>query len=341
MQENTMPDKPIDAVVTWVDGSDPQWYRQKQQYQKNDGAKGADEANRYRDWGWIRYWFRGIEKFAPWMRRVHFVTWGHLPDFLNTENDRLHIVRHEDFMPAEVLPVFNSNAIEVCMHQIKGLSEQFLYFNDDMFLIRPVRTDNYFRNGKPCDMLAFQPVIANPENPVMSKTLLNDTLVLAKYFVKRENVKKQPGAYFHPGYPIKYFGYNLLELAFPQMTGYYSTHSVAPLCKSTYEQLWEKEPELMQRTAASRIRSGEDTTIYLMREWQKLTGNFCPKNMQKDFAYFSLAEHNEKLCRMIREQRRNIVCINDVRTDIPYEQVKREVSEAFETILPDKCSFEK
>ena len=153
----------IDFVVTWVNGQDEAWQKRRAQY-----TPGTDTDNsecRYQDYGLLLYWFRGVEKFAPWVRKVHFVTEGHLPHWLNTENPKLHIVKHADYIPEEFLPTFNSNVIELWMHQIESLSEQFVYFNDDFYLTQPVHPKNYFKNGKPCDMLAFQPVVANPENP--------------------------------------------------------------------------------------------------------------------------------------------------------------------------------
>lgn len=89
-----------------------------------------------------------------------------------------------------------------------------------MFLIKKVRPEQYFKNDLPVDMLALQPDVANTKDQVMPYIYLNNAMLLAKYFDKRENMKKQPGAYFHPGYPFMYFIYNMLELAFPLFTGF-------------------------------------------------------------------------------------------------------------------------
>ena len=68
----------IDFVVTWVDGNDPAWRQEKAKY---SGAGNWDDSEeRYRDWELLQYWFRGVEQFAPWVRKIHFVTWGHLPE---------------------------------------------------------------------------------------------------------------------------------------------------------------------------------------------------------------------------------------------------------------------
>ena len=89
-----------------------------------------DRIERYRDWEILKYLFRSIENFAPWVNNVYFVTCGHLPAWLNTECPKLQIVSHKDFIPEKYLPTFNSHSIEWNFHRIKNLSEHFVYFND-------------------------------------------------------------------------------------------------------------------------------------------------------------------------------------------------------------------
>lgn len=328
----------IDFVITWVDDGDEQWLKEKSRYSTT--SEDDDKSERYRDWDLLKYWFRGVEKYAPWVRKIHFVTCGHLPQWLDTDNPKLHIVRHEDYMPKEILPIFNSTVLEIYLHKIPDLAENFVYFNDDMYLIRDMKQEDFFYHGKPCDMLAFQPIVANPSNPTMSHLYLNNTLVLCKYFNKRENVKKQPGNYFKIGYPPLYFFYNLLELTFPLFTGFYTVHGPAPFCKSTYAEVWEKEGALLREMSKNRFRNRTDVTQYLFREWQKLSGNFHAKNVQKDFQYFELGKHNDKLVKAIRKQKKKTICINDGIVTDNAEALKRQLQEAFQTILPEKCSFE-
>lgn len=329
----------IDFVVTWVDGGDKEWQKEKARYSPD--AESDDRPERYRDWDLFKYWFRGVEKNAPWVRKVHLITCGHLPDWLNTENPKLHIVHHEDYMPEECLPTFNSNAIEMGMHRIEGLSDYFVYYNDDIFPVGPLSPEDFFKNGLPCDMLAFQPVVANPANPVMSHLYLNNSLVISKYFDKRENVKKQRGKYFKIGYPPLYFFYNLLELAFPLFTGFYTSHGPSPFCKSTFYDLWEKEEALLLATERERFRSRNDITIYLFREWQKLSGNFHPENVERWFQYFDVKDDNGKLVSALKKQKAKVICVNDANDTIDFERAKADIEGAFAQILPEKCSFEK
>lgn len=332
----------IDFVIAWVDGADPAWRRERDDYAGNKGRSAASSGDaRYRDWELLRFWFRGVERFAPWVRRIHFVTWGHLPEWLDTANPKLAVVNHRDFIPQEYLPTFSANPIELNFHRIPGISERFVYFNDDVFLLRPVKDTDFFENGKPKDMLALQPVVANREDDIMPYIYLNDAMLLAKYFDKRENMKKQPGAYFHPGYPLLYFGYNLLEMAFPRFTGFYTVHGPAALLKSTYETVWQLEPEWLDGVCRNRFRSREDINQYVLREWQKLSGDFKPCNAARFCRYFDIDAENGALLRTITGRRAATVCINDSVGFSDFERVKQEIQQAFERILPEKSSFER
>lgn len=328
----------IDFVITWVDGGDKEWLKEKAKYDTTIDVDNSIE--RYRDWELLKYWFRGVEKFAPWVRKIHFITWGHVPEWLNTNHPKLHIVNHEDYIPKKYLPIFNSSVLEIYMHKIEGISDRFVYFNDDFFLIDKVSEKDYFIGEKPRDMLAFQPVVANPKNPVMSHKYLNNSLVLCKYFNKRENVRKHPGNYFKIGYPLMYFGYNLLEMAFPLYTGFYTVHNPSPFCKSTFEEIWTKEGELLEEMSTHRFRNKNDVSPYLFREWQKLSNQFVPTNVLKDFMYFEVSDDNTKLVHAIKKQKKKMICINDAKITADFETVKAEIQAAFETILPEVSSFE-
>lgn len=332
----------IDIVLAWVDGSDPVWREEKKERMKEQGmpVDVDDREERYRDWELMRYWFRGVEKFAPWVRKIHFVTYGHLPGWLDKNNPKLHIVNHKDFIPEKYLPTFSGHVIEWNFHRIEGLSENFLYFNDDMFLLKGTKPENFFRKGKPVDMLALQPDVANAEDTTMPYIYLNNAMVLAKYFKKRENMKKQPGAYFHIGYPPMYFFYNALEMMFPRFTGFYTVHGPSPLQKSTYETLWKLEPELLDRVCSHPFRHKEDVSQYVLREYQKLSGNFVPENVKKLCRYFDLEKENKELVDTIVNQKSSLVCINDSNEKIPFQKVKEELQEAFEKLLPENSSFE-
>lgn len=131
--------EPIDAVVTWVDGEDEAWRASLRRFagHEDDPQKSAD-GPRYRDHGLLRYCLRSLRANMPWLRRIHLVTEGHLPRWLDACAGHIAVVRHDAiFQDRRWLPVFNSRAIETCLHRIPGLSETFIYFNDDFFVLRP------------------------------------------------------------------------------------------------------------------------------------------------------------------------------------------------------------
>jgi hypothetical protein len=91
---------------------------------------------------------------------------GHIPNFLNTENPKLEIVRYEDYIPKEYLPVFNSNTIEMNYHRIDDLSENFVLFNDDMIPLQPIDEEYYFQNNRVCDEAVENIVVTAAFEPV-------------------------------------------------------------------------------------------------------------------------------------------------------------------------------
>lgn len=341
-----MSNEKIDIVVLWVDGSDPAWQKEKETYELLEKGEQVElsadtRVQRYRDFGLMPYWFRGMEQNLSWIGTIYFVTWGHVPRWLNTAHEKLQVVRHEEIVPAEYLPLFNSNAIEIFVKNIPGLSEQFLYFNDDWFLLQKTTADRFYKNGLPKDILAFQPTVANESDDTMPYIVLNNAMSLARHFKKREGVKKHPGHYFHVGYPPLYFFYNILELAFPRYTAFYSVHGPSPMLKSVHEEVWEKEKSALERTARHRFRSKEDVSQCLFREWAKLSGRFVPYNSHKDLAYFNLGENDEKLYDVIRKKKRLFLCVNDSNKEIDFERTKQQLKAAFEEAFPKKSSFEK
>lgn len=149
------PEFPIDAVFTWVDGSDPAHKQKRQHYLREQGGVHDNglEAARFRDNEELRFSLRSLELFAPWIRTIFIVTDGQAPKWLRTAHPRIRIVDHRDCIPERYLPTFNSHVIEAYLHTIPGLSEQYLYLNDDVFLARPCRKTDFFTpNGLP---LAF------------------------------------------------------------------------------------------------------------------------------------------------------------------------------------------
>lgn len=339
MKKREKPDYDIDFVLLWVDGSDPEWQKQKKEYSHD--SMDDDRPQRYRDLGFLRYWFRGVELYAPWVRNIYLVTWGHLPEWLNTDHPKLHIVKHSDYMPAEYLPTFNSHALELNLFRIKGLSEHFVYFNDDAFLIDHTKPTDFFKNGKPVDMLALQPDVANETFPLMSYIYINNALFISRHFNKRSQMKRFKSKFFHIGYPPLHFGYNLIETAFPRYTGFYTVHGPSPILKKTCETLWSLEGERLDEVSRHKFRNWCDVSQYIIREWQKQSGEFVPENLHRKFRFFDVGVDTEKAVHFIRKQKRRMICLNDSDKEIDFEAVKKILSQALSEIMPEPSSFEK
>ena len=111
-----MKNGPIDFVLPWVDGNDKEWIKKKNQFREIN-TTGSDE-NRYRDWGLLKYWFRSSEINAPWVNKIFLITDNQIPSFLNTDNPKLKLVFHKDYIPSQYLHTFNSSSIEMNVHRI-------------------------------------------------------------------------------------------------------------------------------------------------------------------------------------------------------------------------------
>lgn len=332
-------DYEIDFVLTWVDGNDPAW---QQEYRKYKGTEEEDFAFRYRDWGFLRYWFRSVEKNAPWVRKIHFVTWGHVPSWLDISNPKINVVKHEDFIPKEFLPTFKSTTIELFFQNIEGLSEHFVYFNDDCFCINPIGKEYFFKDGKTVDMLSFEPICAYSYS-LWGYMKLNDSTVIGRHFDKKEGIRKNPGHYFSLKYPLKYRLYNIVECAFPSFTSFIIPHNPSPMLKSIYNEIWECEEETLKESCVNRFRDKNDHSQFLFRQWNLLKGNFVPSNPYKYFRYFVIGRDDENIAKTILGKKIKTVCINDgsVGDSIDFEKSRKTVSDCFENRFPEKCSFEK
>lgn len=331
----------IDFVIPWVDGSDPEWKKEKDSYSpvKSDDS---NSTNRFRDWGLLPYWFRAIEKFTPWVNSVCFVTWGHVPAFLNTEHEKLRIINHKDYIPSRYLPTFSSHTIEVNLHRIPGLSEHFVYFNDDMFILRPMPETSFFRDGLPCTVGIERPIELVGNIGIWQHAAVNDLGVINANFNKKAQVAKYGGKYANSAYRWQdNIRTKAIERLFPDyFAGFLNLHAPAAYLRSTFDEVWSAEPELLERTSSHRFRSADDVNQWVMLWWQIASGNFSPF-MTDNIVSGVDGSTVDELCGIITSGSHDMICLNDPEGDIDFEALSQRVKGAFETILPHKCSFEK
>lgn len=331
----------IDIVILWVDGSDTAWLEEKRKYLPPAVAD-SDSANRYRDWGLLLYWFRAVEKYTPWVRTVHFVTWGHVPEFLNLDAPKLHVVRHDEFIPAEYLPTFSSHTIEMNIHRIPGLAEHFIYFNDDMFLLRPAAETDFFRDGLPCTYGREVPWAFYGNVGIWEHAVANNLGVINAHFPKKDAIAHHGDKFYSRAYRWKdNLRTFVLNTLFPDhFTGFKNLHAPAAYLKKTFEEVWAAEPELLHRTCCDKFRAASNVNQWVCLWWQIASGNFIPS--VTDNLVMSATERTiDQLCRCIAGQEHAMVCVNDPEGDVDFEMLAEKLRQAFEEILPEKCVFEK
>lgn len=327
----------IDFVILWVDDQEPMWQKAFRSYLPKSQYTDDTRYIRYRNWDNLRYWFRGVEKFAPWVNKIHFITCGQIPDWLNTNASKMHWVKHPDYIPNEYLPTFSSRPITLNLHRIPELSEHFVLFDDDCFLIDKVKPELFFRDGLPCDLAAF-----NTLSPggMFTHNVVNDLCVINASFKKHEMLRKHFWKWFSLQAGTKLMR-TLFLLPWPHFTGFYDHHLPQIFLKSTFEEVWEHHRDILIRSTAARFRSIADVNSWLFRYWQLAKGDFVPRNLDRYGAYFSISDKNiDKIAQTIEYQKKKMVCLNDGEVS-SFEEARNRINAAFHKILPEKSSFEK
>ena len=330
----------IDFVLTYLDGNDPEWQKEKNRY--TPGSTSDINPNRYRDWDNLQYFFRGVEKYAPWVRKIHIVTWGHVPAWLNTAHPQINIVNHRDYLPEQWLPTFSSRCIDMNLHRIPGLAEQFVYFNDDMFLPAPVKPEFFFRNGLPCDAAVLSAQAFNLNDSVkMYFAPYVDTGVINKYFNIRKVLRQHPGKWFNLKYGSELIR-TLTMLPCQHFICFRNFHLPYGYLKSTYEKVWELEPEFLGNASSHKFRDMADPNHFLFTYWQYVTGRFSPRSVKTGRCYQIHREADAKqAARAIDTHRYRMICLNDtVIKGEDFERIRTTVNDALRKLLPEKSSFE-
>lgn len=327
----------IDFVIIWVDGNDIEWKRERALYDI-DVRKDADNGeHRYRDWDNLQYWFRGVEKYCAWVNKIHFVTWGHLPKWLNIRHPKLNIVNHKDYIPEKYLPTFSSHTIELNLHRIGGLAEHFVYFNDDMFILDNITPEFFFRKGKPCDSAIMNVHCYNMEDMYIMAPF-RDIGIINHEFRMKEVIRKNPFGWFNLKYGINVLR-NVVLLACPRFPGILQQHLPASYIKSTFSEVWDKYYDILNDTCTHKFREMTDVNQWLFKEWQLAKGNFAPRRLKvgKSIPAYNISA----ACKCISKQETKMLCLNDTEMDVKeFSKCVKFVNRSFDKILPDKSEFE-
>lgn len=331
----------IDFVIPWVDNTDPDWQKSFKTYLPQSSRSSDTREIRYRNWENLKYWFRGVEKFAPWVNKVHFITCGHKPDWLNLNAPKLHFVKHSDYIPSEYLPTFSTRPILLNIHRIESLSEQFVCFDDDCFLINKVQPERFFKGKLPCDMAVMRAL--TPRIP-FSHNILSNICVLNSTFRKHEVVRKNWRKWFSPQIGCQVFQ-TLIAQTWSGFSNFNNHHFPQGYLKSTLKEVWKLHEDVLLRTTAERFRTPIDVTPWLFRYWQLAKGDFVQLDLNRDSKYFEISVRSlDKITLVIRKQTNKVIVINDGDSSsfaqMTFEEAKEKLNASFSEILPEKSSFE-
>lgn len=332
----------IDFVIIWVDGNDKKWREEKDKYETEyQGKKIDDREIRYRDWDNLKYWFRAAEKYAPWVNNIYFVTYGHLPNWLNTNHPKLKIIKHEDYIPKEYLPTFSSHPIELNLHRIKGLEEKFVYFNDDMFLNNYVEKEEFFKNGLPCESAVIDANIPNRKTGLWQRIIMNNTECINSHFNMKKSISNNRLKWYNLKYGIDGLYRNLVLDKWSNFPGIKFYHLPSSFLKSTFEEVWKNEEEVLNRVSKNKFRTKDDVNQYVMKDWQLASGKFYPRNVKFGKAYDINKDTINEILEDLKTGKHKTIVINDSEEVDDFEKQKNAINEAFETRLNQKSSFEK
>lgn len=312
---------PIDVVYTWVDDQDEEWQKSKEAYRDTKGkAKGDGRSlnkERFRNRDELLYSLRSIELFAPFVRNIYIVTADQVPSWLNTEAGNLKVVSHSEiYRNKSHLPTFNSSGIETQLHHIEGLSEHFLYFNDDFFLGAMCTPEDFFHaNGA----LKFF-----PSEQRVNETDVDETR--EEYIVADKNAIE------------------LLKRDFEIAPRLIMRHCPYASSKTLLNELEARYQAEFDACASNRFRSTADLRPIAFMQYhygfkQRMA---FPDSLSHRYLALWKPEIAAQFNGVQKTRRYKTFCINDVGvTEDREETVNRLVEEFLESYFPGKSRFEK
>ncbi|MCH5225148.1 MAG: Stealth CR1 domain-containing protein [Muribaculaceae bacterium] len=311
------PDIKIDLVYTWVDGNDPVWRKKRDSFRGSSSEAGKSGEGRFANNDELKFSLRSVEKFAPWINRIFIVTDGQSPDWLNTQNPRVKIIDHSEILPPEALPTFNSTVIEHALHNIPGLSQHFLYANDDMFFGRSVSPSDFF-------MEDGTPIVRFNRRPFRKFTL----------WIKKNMMGK------------KLSNYNLtihntalmVEKRYGKYIGNKTHHNIDAYTQRDYASTFETFRREIEATFENHFRSDNDVQRNIYSYVPILEGKAKVKFVTQKES-FRCHIDNQRNFNRLESSSPLLFCLND--SEYANDIHRRNVKEFLERRFPSKSSFEK
>ncbi len=307
----------IDLVYLWVNGNDPKWIAKRNACIGEPSKAEENCKGRYIDNDELKYSLRSVEKYAPWIRKIFIVTDNQTPEWLETSHPKIQIVDHTDILPAECLPCFNSVVIEHHLHRIPGLSEHFLYANDDMYINRPVTPETFFAK----DLL---PKIRLNRRPFRKWTLLYRTKVLGKQLRNYIQTIQNAALLVEQKYGTYYSGK--------------THHNIDAYLKSSYQHARQTFDNEISATLSNHVRSSNDIqrNIYSYVALAEKRGHLCYVTQRTSFRFHI---DNRKLYEKFERYNPMLFCMND--SQFANDDDRKSAIAFLGKLFPDKSQFEK
>ncbi|SDQ35544.1 Stealth protein CR1, conserved region 1 [Arthrobacter crystallopoietes] len=309
----------IDIVFSWVDGNDPAY--QAARRKRMEGVilgEGDDADARFRQINELKYALRSVYMFAPWIRNIYIATDSPVPEWLNAEHPAINIVRSEEhFKDPSVLPTHNSQAVEAQLQHIDGLSEHFLYSNDDMFFGRAVGPHVFFSPGGITKFIEASTRIGLGDNHLDRSGFENAARVNRKLLYER----------------------------FGRITTRHLEHCAAPLRKSVLLEMEKEFAAEFQATAASRFRAKDNISVTnsLYHYYALLTGRAVTQTEAK-VKYIDTTMYSglKSLAKLLKKRNHDFFCLNDGSfPEVPALERQEVVTDFLEKYFPIPAPWEK
>lgn len=236
VEKNSFQSFPIDVVFTWVDHSDDKWNSEFRKYSnelnKDNNTLYSSDLARFENHNELYYSIYSVLKFMPWVRKIFIVTANQIPSWFNQyDYPKVEIVYHEEIIEQSYLPTFNSHVIEASLYRIPDLSEHFIYFNDDVFVAKPLSRTHFFQpNGLASVFFADKSI---------RRLLSNNSEYTSTLWATINSI-------------------NLIQRNYAVEIDTTLVHTYSPLRKSIYKKLWEQHENEILSFLSNRFRSKND-----------------------------------------------------------------------------------
>lgn len=308
----------VDLVYLWVNGNDPEWQAKRNAcIGTAETQRGVNCKGRYADNDELKYSLRSVAQYASWIHKIYIVTDNQVPSWLDTSNPKVRIVDHKEIMPEICLPCFNSAVIEHFLYNIPGLSEHFLYANDDMFVNRPVKPDDFFaQDGLPIVRFNRRPLRKFTlwfKEKVQGRALSNYVQTIRR---SAEMVEKKYGIYY----------------------GGKTHHNIDAYLKSDYQHAAQVFDSEIKATFANHVRSASDVqrNIYSYVALAEKRAHLHYVTQRTSFRFHI---HRENHYKKLEKYNPMLFCMND--SEFATDEDRKRMADFLSLRFPDKSQFEK